>query len=49
MWLAIAALVFVLWVLGALVFEVISGLIHLLIILAAAAVVIHFVRRKKHS
>lgn len=48
MWLAIALVVFVLWILGAFVFKVVSVLIHLLIILAIGAVILHFVRGK-HS
>lgn len=49
MWLAIALVVFVLWILGAFVFEVVSALIHLLIILAIGAVILHFMRGKRAS
>jgi hypothetical protein len=47
MWGAIAVVLVVLWLLGALAFEVTGALIHLLRILAVVAVVLHFVRRTR--
>jgi hypothetical protein len=47
MWGAIAVVLVVLWLLGALAFEVTGALIHLLLILAVVAVVLHFVRRTR--
>jgi hypothetical protein len=44
MFLTIAAILVVLWLLGFLAFHVAGGLIHLLLILAVIAVVVHFVR-----
>ena len=46
MWLTIAAILLVLWLLGALVFKVAGGLIHLLIIVAIIAAAVHFFRRR---
>jgi hypothetical protein len=45
MLLAIAAVLFVMWLLGLLAFHVAGGLIHLLVILAVISVILHFVRR----
>jgi hypothetical protein len=45
MWGAIALVVVVLWLLGAFAFKIAGGLIHLLLIIAVIALVIHFVRR----
>ncbi len=47
MWGAIAIVLVVLWLLGALAFKVASGLIHLLLIFAVIAVILHFVRRAR--
>ena len=44
MLLTIFAILVVLWLLGFTVFHVASGLIHLLLILAVIALVVHFVR-----
>jgi hypothetical protein len=44
MFLILAVVLAVLWVLGWLAFHVAGGLIHLLLIVALIAVVIHFVR-----
>lgn len=44
MWAAIAVVVFILWLLGAFAFKVTTGLIHLLLILAVIALIVHFVR-----
>lgn len=44
MWGTIAIVLVVLWLLGAFAFKVAGGLIHLLLILAVIAVVVHFVR-----
>lgn len=45
MWLAIALVLLVLWLLGAFAFKAAGFLIHLLLILVVIAVVMHFVRR----
>lgn len=47
MWGAIAIALVVLWLLGAFAFEVAGAIIHLLLILAVIAVVLHFVRRAR--
>ena len=47
MWGAIAIVLVVLWLLGALAFKVTGALIHLLIVLAVVAVVLHFARRTR--
>lgn len=47
MWGAIAVVLVVLWLLGALAFKVTGALIHLLLILAVVAVVLHFARRSR--
>jgi hypothetical protein len=44
MFLTIAAILVVLWVLGFVAFHMASGIIHLLLILAVIAIVVHFVR-----
>ena len=44
MWGAIAVVLVILWLLGAFAFKVAGGIIHLLLILALIAVVVHFVR-----
>jgi hypothetical protein len=46
MWLGLAVIVFLLWLIGAFVFKVVGGLIHLLVVLAIAAIVVHFVKKK---
>lgn len=49
MWIGIAILLLILWAVGALVFEVASFFIHVLVVLAVIALVWHFVsaaRRK---
>jgi hypothetical protein len=40
----LAALVVILWLLGFLVFKVAGGLIHILLVVAVIALVLHFVR-----
>jgi hypothetical protein len=45
MWGAIAIILLVLWLLGAFAFKVTTGLIHILLILAIIAVIVHFARR----
>lgn len=45
MFLTLAVILFVLWILGFAVFHVASGLIHILIILAVIGIIVHFVRR----
>lgn len=45
--LGLAILLLVLWVLGAFVFEVIGGLIHILLILAVVAIVIRLVKGRR--
>ena len=47
MWGAIAVVLVVLWLLGALAFKVTGALIHLLLVLAVIALVLHFVRRTR--
>lgn len=47
MWGAIALVLVVLWLLGALAFKITGALIHLLLILAVVAVVLHFARRTR--
>ena len=44
MFLAIAAVLFIAWLVGLIAFHVVGGLIHLLLILALISVVMHFVR-----
>jgi len=44
MFLGIAVVLLVLWLLGFFAFHVANGLIHLLIILAVIAFVVHFIR-----
>jgi hypothetical protein len=46
MWAAIAVVLLVLWLLGAFAFKVATGLIHLLLVLAIIAVIVHLVRRR---
>jgi hypothetical protein len=45
MWVAIAIVLVILWLLGAFAFKVTGVLIHLLLILAVIAVIVHFARR----
>lgn len=47
MWGGIAVVLIVLWLLGALAFKVTGALIHLLLILAVVAVIVHFARRTR--
>lgn len=47
MWGAIAIVLVVLWLLGAVAFKVTGALIHLLLIIAVVAVVLHFARRTR--
>lgn len=47
MWATIAIVLIILWLLGAFAFEVTGTLIHLLLILAVVAVVLHFARRTR--
>jgi hypothetical protein len=44
MFLTIAAILVVLWLLGFFAFHVAGGLIHILLIIAVIAVIVHFVR-----
>ena len=44
MLLTIAAILVVLWLLGFLAFHVAGGLIHILLVLAVIAIIVHFVR-----
>jgi hypothetical protein len=44
MFLTLCAILFVLWILGLTAFHITSGIIHLLLILAIIALVLHFVR-----
>lgn len=45
MWVVIAFVLLILWLLGAFAFKVAGALIHLLLVLAVIAVVLHFVRK----
>ena len=45
MFLTIGIILLVLWALGFLAFHVAAGAIHILIVLAIIAVIVHFVRR----
>jgi hypothetical protein len=47
MFLAIAAVLVVLWALGFIVFHVAGAFIHLLIVLAVIAVIVHFVTGRR--
>jgi hypothetical protein len=47
MWGAIALVLIILWLLGALAFKVTGAVIHLLLVLALVAVVVHFLRRSR--
>jgi hypothetical protein len=47
MWGAIALVLIILWLLGALAFKVTGALIHLLLVLAIVAVIVHFLRRAR--
>jgi hypothetical protein len=44
MWLIIAAILVILWLLGFLAFHIASGLIHILLFIAVVAIIVHFVR-----
>jgi fatty acid desaturase len=44
MFLIVAIALVVLWVMGAFVFRVLGGLVHILLIIALIALVVHFVR-----
>ena len=46
MLLTIAIVLFVLWALGFLAFNIASGIIHLALFLAVIAIIAHFVRRR---
>lgn len=45
MWGTIAIILIILWLLGAFAFKVAGGLIHLLLLVALVAVVLHLIRR----
>ena len=49
MWLIVGIVLLVLWLMGALVFHVAGGLIHLLLVIAVIAVVLHFFTGSKTS
>ena len=44
MFLALCAILFVMWLLGLTAFHVAGGLIHILLVLAVISLVVHFVR-----
>jgi hypothetical protein len=44
MFLIVAVVLMVLWVMGAFVFRVMSGLVHIVLVLALIALAIHFLR-----
>lgn len=43
MWVGIAVILIILWLLGWLVFHIAGGLIHILLIIAIIAIIVHFV------
>ncbi|MEO5598263.1 MAG: lmo0937 family membrane protein [Novosphingobium sp.] len=43
MWLIVGIVLLVMWLMGALVFHVAGGLIHLLLVIAVIAVIVHFI------
>lgn len=47
MWLTIAAILVILWLLGFVAFHVAGGLIHILLIIAVIAIIVHFVRGRR--
>ncbi|MEJ5978543.1 lmo0937 family membrane protein [Novosphingobium sp. PS1R-30] len=47
MWGAIALVLVILWLLGALALKITGAMIHLLIVLAVVAIVLHFARRTR--
>jgi hypothetical protein len=47
MFLAIAAVLVVLWLLGFLAFHIAGGLIHILLLIAVISIVWHFVSRRR--
>ncbi len=47
MWMMIAVILLVMWLLGAFAFHIAGGLIHLLLVIAVIAVVVHFVTGRK--
>jgi len=47
MWVFIAVVLLVMWVLGFLVFHIAGFLIHILLLVAVVAVVLHFVRGRR--
>ena len=49
MFLTIAIILFVLWALGFFIFPVAGALIHILLIIAIIAIVVHFVRGRRTS
>lgn len=46
MLLTVAIVLFVLWALGVVAFKVTAGIIHLALVIAVVALVVHFVRRR---
>jgi hypothetical protein len=44
MFLVIACILFVLWLLGVVAFKMTKGIIHLVLLIAIIAVIVHFVR-----
>ena len=47
MWLTIAAILVFLWLRGFLAFHVASGLIHILLVIAVIAIIVHFVTGRR--
>lgn len=47
MWGAIALVLIIMWLLGALAFKVTGAVIHILLLLALVAVIAHFLRRSR--
>jgi hypothetical protein len=46
MWIGLAIILAILWVLGWVVFHVAGGVIHILLFAAVVALIVHFVRRR---
>lgn len=44
MWAGIAVVIIILWLLGAFAFKIAGGIIHLLLVFAVIALILHFVR-----
>lgn len=47
MFLAVAVVLFILWLLGFFAFHIAGGLIHILLIIAIIAIIVHFVQGRR--